>query len=372
MNKRKLIVTLAGVGVVALCILLASFLKREPKEKKEDGATATAVNAELMEPGAVSRYIDITGRLIPKQRVQLFAEVGGIARFGQKPFKEGITFEKGELMLAINSEEIQSALAAQRSNFQSQLAGVIPDLKLDFVEAAPEWEAYLDKLDITGRLPELPTIEDKTLKLFLSGRSILTSYYTIREAETRLDKYVVRAPFMAAVTEATLDEGTLVRVGQPIGTIISRGAYELEAGLSYLDAKALSVGTEFELDDVNTKATYKAKVVRVNDQVDPETQQVKIYAEINDQNAKSGIYLDGKVEAEKYQNAVRLPLSALVDDAGLYVVRDSMAVLTPVEVLYKDAETAIVKGMEKAENVITDTYNESLDGSKVTIVNIEE
>jgi len=372
MNKRQIIIILAGVGILAISIALSGMLTKERKQKPEKIALQTAVRSKRLSPQKVNREIPITGRLIPKQSVTLYAEVTGMAQFGSKAFKEGVFFKKGEVILAINSDELNSSLKARRSAFQSLLASVIPDLKLDFSDNATAWENYLYSIDIEKKLPPLPEIGDKKLKLFLSGRNIYAEFYSISELETRFDKHRIKAPFSGSLTGTELDEASLVRAGQPLGTFISAGHYELEAGVSYTDAEILQLGREFEMKDANTGNAYLAKVVRINDQVDPETQQVKIYANIDDPKARSGIYLEGMISSGEIENAIEIPISALVGENQIFTVEDSTARLKEVYVAFKNSEKAILTGIDGPLEVVIDKQNESLDGSKVAPVNTDE
>ena len=372
MNKRKLIITLAGVGIAAASVFLAMNLEKEDEQKGEEKALATAVRAKTFTPDTVQRYIDVTGRLVAESSIQLYAEVGGQAFFGNKPFKEGTRFSKGEVIIRINSDEIQSSLTAARSNFQSLLASVIPDLKLDFPDAVEPWEDYLYAIDINQRLPELPEVKDKKLKLFLSGRNVFSNYYNVKQTETRLDKHLITAPFDGSVTEANIDEGELVRVGQPLGEFLSTGRYEVMLGVSYEDLDFVQPGKQFELKDVNTGSLYTAKVVRLNDKVDQETQQVQVYAEIRDPRARAGVFVRGQIPAGSFGDAVRIPSEALVAQSKVFVVQDSTARLVDVEVPYLGAEMAIIQGIEGATEIVVDEHNESLAGTKVTVVNPRE
>lgn len=373
MNKRKVLISLAGVAILALSLLASGLFKKEPPDRSASKADiATAVNAKEVIPGEVNRTVKITGRLLPENTVSLYAEVGGTAEYGSRPFKAGVRFEKGDVLLKINSDEIESGLAAARSSLQSRLAGIIPDLKLDFPEAAEAWKDYLYEMDINKKLPPLPETDDRQVQLFLSGREIFTTYYNIRETETRLDKHVIRAPFAGTVTSTQIDASSLVRTGQPLGEFISTGRYELEAGVSYRDADALRIGLKFDMRDVNTGKTYTAEVIRINDAVDPLTQQIKIFAAVKSPEAKSGIYLEGRIAAETFQNAVSVPVEALVDEKYVFMVRDSIAELQPIRILHKTSETAVIGGIEKPGRLITDKHNEAFAGTKVTVADMKQ
>lgn len=372
MKRRQIIILLSGVVILAICIVIARSLNKDEVVPENESNSATAVKTINVSPGLVHREILITGRLVPENSVMIYAEVGGIASIGKKRFKEGIGFKEGELMLTINSDEIESSLIAGRSNFQSLLASVIPDLKLDFPDVASEWENYLFKIEIDKVLPKLPEASDKKLKLFLSGRTVFSNYYNIRELETRLEKYKVRAPFDGSLVSSNLDDQSLVRVGQPLGEFISSGTYELEAGVSYYDVEFLSLGTEFELYDVNTGKAFQAKVIRITDQVDQKTQQVLIFSRIKDSAGKSGIYLSGNIKANDFEDAFEIPVTSLINNSQIFEVKDGIAHLKDINVEYKNNEIAIVSGPSTPLTVIVGNYNESLNGLPVSIVNIAE
>ncbi|MCA1750975.1 MAG: efflux RND transporter periplasmic adaptor subunit, partial [Flavobacteriales bacterium] len=178
MNKRKVLISLAGAAILLLSFLASGLFKKEAPDRSSSKVDiATAVNAKEVTPGEVNRTVKITGRLLPENTVSLYAEVGGTAQFGNQSFKAGVRFKKGDVLLKINSDEIESGLAAARSSFQSRLAGIIPDLKLDFPDAAEDWEEYLYGMDIEKILPPLPDAGDRQVQLFLSGREIFTTYY---------------------------------------------------------------------------------------------------------------------------------------------------------------------------------------------------
>jgi multidrug efflux pump subunit AcrA (membrane-fusion protein) len=369
MNKRKFIITGAGVLILVLSFAISGRMKRADPPRPAGASMATAVNAIPVQPGAVMRKVPITGRLVPAQTVNIFAEVGGLATYGDKPFKPGTRFAKGEVMVRINSDEARTALYAARSAFQSALAGIVPDLKLDFADKAAEWESYLYQLRIEQNLPPLPETNDKKLNLFLSGRGIYTNYYSIREAETRYAKFTITAPFDGVLSTAQIDAASLVRTGQPLGEFISTGRFELEAGVSYTDAMAIKPGIAFEMNDVNTGREFNARVLRINEAVDPTTQQVRIYAEVTHPEARSGMYLEGAIGVQQYDNAVEIPVQALVESAKVYVVRDTAATLLPVQVQFKNSSIAIITGIDQPELLITDRHTEAFQGSKVDIVN---
>ena len=92
-------------------------------------------------------------------------------------------------------------------------------------------------------MPPLPVMNDK-VRLFVSGRGIISSYYSLQNLEKTLTFYKIKAPFNGVLVQANITEGSLIRPGQVLGEFIAPGDYELMVALpkSYVSniSKAVS------------------------------------------------------------------------------------------------------------------------------------
>ena len=144
----------------------------------------------------------------------------------------------------------------------------MPDLRLDYPEVFPKWQAYLSDFDLDETTPPFPEMTTEKEKYFISGRGILTNYYNVKNMEQRLAKYRISAPFSGVLTEALVTEGTLVRPGQKLGEFINTDIYELEVSISKTFSDLLKVNEEVELVNLDSTKTYKGFVARINGSVD--------------------------------------------------------------------------------------------------------
>ena len=71
----------------------------------------------------------------------------------------------------------------------NQITLMLPDLKSDYAESFPAWEAYLQNLDPEKPLAPLPDPATNQEKYFVSARNLYNLYYTIQSQEKRLTKY---------------------------------------------------------------------------------------------------------------------------------------------------------------------------------------
>jgi len=376
MKRRKIFVIL-GVLVLAGAIFLATQLSSgspngsQPGKSTQSSQQVTAaivVDAMKAEMKPIQTFVNLTGRLIPEDKIEIYAEVTGVLQNRGKSFKTGIYYRRGQVLVNIDSEEARQNLVAQKSSFMNALAKVVPDLKIDYPDIYPEWRQYLLEVDLQDRLPALPEVETEQQKLFLTGRNIYTQFYNIRQLETRLDKYQIRAPFSGVVTEAAINEGTLVRAGQKIGEFAQTGIFELEAAVGIDELPFVNTGDKVKLSPTKTDQQFTGTVSRINARVEQETQTVKVYIRLQNPGLKAGMYLEGKIEAETYQDALEVPKEILVDENKIFVVKDSTARLTPVEVLDATIEEAIIAGVEEGAILIQESKNAAFEGSKVNPV----
>lgn len=372
MNKRKWIISISGLLLVILAIVLIKLLpESKPKVQRQNGELETAVNTLTYKAVTIQSTYDLSGRIVPEERIDLFAEVGGKAMRSEKAFKSGTLFKKGELLLRIDDREFRNALKAQKSEAKSLLAAILADVKLDFPDQYDKWEKFLKSIDIQKEMPELPETDDQQFELFLAGRNVISRYYQIKEAEVRLGKYNITAPFDGALTAAYIDQGALVRVGQPLGEFISSSEFELEASVELDLLSQLKIGDTLEFRAMDTKEAFYARLMRINQKIDPSTQLIKVYFKLSDQRLKAGRFLQGKYESEVYEDAMRIPAQALVEENKVFLVVDQRAQLKEIELLQSNTNEAVIRGLENGDKLIVDSKNSAFEGSKIIEIDRE-
>ncbi|MBC5991885.1 efflux RND transporter periplasmic adaptor subunit [Pontibacter cellulosilyticus] len=364
--KRRQIYIVAGVLVLVLAIFLSSRLGEEEQEEAPPREEKVYVEVLQVKPDTVQSYVTLTGRVIPRDRIEIFAEVGGIFIDRGTPFKVGYDYRQGEVLVQIDSEEARQRMVSSKSAYMNVLAQVVPDLKIDFPEIYEPWRDYLVNFNVNGSLKPLPKVNSERQQLFLTGRNVYSQYYALKEQETQLGNYIIRAPFAGTLTEVLINEGTLVRVGQKLGEYIKTDVYELEAAISPSELQYLSKGDQVQLQVPNSTARYTGKISRINASIDNETQTVLVYIQVSDPKLKAGMYLTGKVKAQQFEQAVRLPRDVLVNGKSIYVVQDSTAKLQPAQVLKFTSDEVILGGLPEGALVMETSENAAFEGTKVT------
>lgn len=368
MINRKLTVIL-GVVIFIGAIFLFRFLASGPAEDAQaftNGTTAIGVPVIEVNPSSIISEIPFTGRVIPEDEIQLFAEVSGNLISGKKAFKTGTSFKKGEVLIHIDDREQKQAVMNQKSQFQSLITQILADINIDYPDEYEMWSAYLSEIDLESELEALPTSENKKFNLFLIGRGVNANFFAIKQSEVRLSKYTIEAPYSGVVTESLLDPGTLVRVNQKLGQFTKTSSYEIEASINSQDRFFIDTGDNVLITiEGNRPQTLNAKVERINSRIDATTQTLLIYLQVKDGDVLAGQYVSGSIAGQVFDDAQKIANKSLVRSNMVFIANDSIAVIKPVTVLASIKDSLIIKGLSVGDLVIDEFRDPSFEGTKV-------
>lgn len=365
MKKRQIIIVGGLLIFVASIFIFKALTGGPPSEPRPSLKTIRSVRVVEVVNSTVPGIVEFTGRLNAKDKIDIYAEVGGVLKTSSRTFKAGSKYRKGHTLLSIDDEEARLNLVAQKSNLLNLITQLISDLKFDYPESYPRWQTFLSAYDIHKPLQVLPEPGNEKERYFIASRNIYNTYYSIKSAESRLSKYRITAPFNGSLIEASVNPGTLVRVGQKLGTFINEGEFELEAAVNITDLNNIKVGDEVHLISKDFGGSWKGKVVRLSDAIDPSTQSFQAYISLVSNELKEGIYLTGAIKTRDFENAVKLPRSSLINQEDLYVIKDSVIKKMSVQILQIQEDSVIVGGMENGTMVVDESVESTLLGQSV-------
>lgn len=371
MKFRQVSIILGSVFFI-VAIFLFRFLASGPAEGQSTASgTSEGIGVTVQEiyNEAITSNIEFTGNVIPVNEVQLFAEVQGILLDGAREFEEGMAFRKGEVILKMDDREQQQLLKSQKAQFQSLITQILADIKIDYLQEYDRWLAYLNAIEVDEPLADIPTSDNRQFNLFLSGRNVLTNYYSIKQSEVRLSKFTIRAPFDGVVTQALIEPGTLVRPNQPLGQFTQTGTYEIEASINASDRFFISKGDMVTLHlDRDQNTDYEAEVARINARINPSTQTLLVFLTVKSERLLPGQYVSGSIDGEVFENSDKIATKALVRNDLVFVIENDVAVLRRVEILTTEKDSTIVRGIENGVLVVDEFRDASFEGRSVVAV----
>lgn len=375
-NKKqtgKGIAILFAFLIITLTIILIIFAFPDSPtlaESSPDTDQDLEVSVSIFEPGIIQSEIAVTGRVKALQQINLFSEVQGLLTGGDRPFRTGVRFREGEVLIRIDDTEASLALNAQRSRFLTALSGVLSTIKLDYPDAFSAWSTWAEEFDPTQPLPDLPEINDRQLQLFLTSRGIMEQYYSIQSSEFRLSKYELRAPFVGELEGADLTPGNLVQPGVRLGTFTGDNM-ELETFISRKDLDYISPGDAVQLSSPAIGESIEGTIGRIGSSVDTETQAFPVYVSLSDPALKPGLYMEGTIAGRQFNNVSEIPRRLLSRNNTVLIARNGVATHKDVTPVLFQRESVIVSGITAADSLINIRAGfDALAGSEVVVTDV--
>ncbi len=367
---KRFLRAIAGLAIIALGLFAAQVLIGM-KEERPVMSPPRAVKLVKTMPVQIQSESPITlvkGRAVSLDRIELYAEVSGVVLPTSKPFRTGTRFDKGEIMLRMDAGELELSLVAQRSAFLQLLTGALADLKVDYANAYEKWRSYTAELDVTQSLKPMPEFSGDQEKFFISNRGILNQYYTIRSSEERLAKFTLAAPFSGEVLMSAVNPGTLVRVGQKIGDLVSTSGFEIESAISREGLKVVQVGDSVALRADADGESIGGVVTRILRTIDPMTQTAKVFIRTDHPALRDGMYFTGEIYSKKVDGVMRIGRELLLPNDQLFAVEgDSMLRAFPAEVMVKSERDVLVANLPENRILLAEPVANAFDGMNVRV-----
>ncbi|MCB0497155.1 MAG: efflux RND transporter periplasmic adaptor subunit [Cyclobacteriaceae bacterium] len=367
---RKSVTIFIGVlviigGALGYYLLVNQQKKKAPQEEK----VLQTVFVEKVKSHNVPINILESGRLTAKNRVEIYSEVQGVMEATSKEFKPGANYKKGEVLVKIRDNDFYANLQAQKSVLQNLITSILPDLRLDYPDAYVRWDNYLRNFDMSKPIGDLPKPGSDKEKFFVTGKNIYTTYYNTKNLEIIASKYTIRAPFNGILTDATVNPGTVIRQGQKLGEFIDPSVYEMEVSVGKSDIPSLSIGEKVSIknEDNGNSQTWEGTITRINGKVDATTQTVKVYIQLKGSNLKEGMYLEASITGNPVSNAYEVPNSILIDGTKVFVVNDNKLQIVPVNIVHKNLESVVVRGLEDGMHLVAKPIAGAYSGMEVNV-----
>lgn len=405
--SKTLKIVLVVVG--ALLLLLVIGKSTGMFGKKGNFKQVTTQQVELKE---VVETVSATGKIQPEVEVKISSEVSG--EILELPFKEGQQVKKGDLLVKVNPDLIQSALNRSQASYQNVKAN-LEQAEASLKQAKADYDrskALFDK-GVISRADWDRAIA--TFETAQAGRS--SAYYgvqsagaTVNEARDNLSRTTIYAPMSGTISLLNVELGErVVGTQQMAGTEILRVAnlnnMEVEVDVNENDIVKVNIGDTTIVEvDAYLKKEFKGVVTEIAnsaagtlaaDQVTNFKVKVRIieesYADLTESKPKAyspfrpGMTATVDVITDKREKTVAVPISAIViktDTSSakkvygkkietntpstkeeekfecVFVDENGVAKLRVVKTgIQDDTNIEIISGLKEGDKIITGPYN---------------
>jgi HlyD family secretion protein len=289
---------------------------------------------------------------------------------------------QSQLEQTINSEAV--AIASLRSATAQldlvRTGGRLESIKqAEFVVRRAEQALRLAKSSsITSNIKEddvaaaKATLEQAMAALSQAMASAANAASSVAQAKQSLSECTVRATMSGRVAKRLAEPGQSISVGDPIVQVVPAGTLVFEASVPEGDVNKVRQGTQASLEISGVNRAITALVMDVSPIAEQNSRNYRVRLSITGdvKEVRSGMYGTANIQIRKL-TATGVPKSALVTKTDgstyVYVVENETARLKQVKVLYQNAESCAVSGINADEVVVINGIGNLSDGSAVRI-----
>jgi membrane fusion protein (multidrug efflux system) len=343
---------LPGILIASFALTACQNSEKAATEKKEEEKETPAIPVETAIPTRSDVYAMYSGTA----PIEAFADAVVVAKVGGEVRKilveEGDKVRAGQLMAVLDGDRLRLEKTQAEANLHK--------LQRD----------YQRNVDLNER----GLISAGDFEKIKYEMEALEASYNLASLEYSYTE--IRAPITGTVSERFIKIGNTIEVNTPTFQVTS-----LEPLIAYLhvperEYRRIDSGQSANIYvDAIPGSDFPATVARVSPVVDPETGTFKITIEVTDasQRLKPGMFGRISIVYDMHANALQVPRSAIVDEAGLttlFVVDGDVARRRTVVTGYaQNGFVEVTEGLSDDENIVTVGQAGLKDGAKVSVLN---
>ena len=340
---------LTGIIYFAIDNNKKEFSKTIKEEKTTEFLPVREVNNKMRRLTLVSY-----GQITPNSEIMVSFEVQGKLEKGDITMKPGTNFRKGQILFRLNNAEAFYTLSSRKSSLSNLVLNALPDIELDFPSERNKWINFLNNLNPSNILPELPEISSGKERMFLTSRNIISEYYNLKSMEARMEKYFYAAPFSGTVITLYAEPGSIANPGAQIAKIAKTGDYEVKVPISIEDLNLYKAQSTAEFSNSSKEKIATGKIVRISNVINQQTQSADVYYSIKPLDGKklyNGMFVNVAINKEAPKKTMTLPIVAVKN--GKVNVLDNAKVTThPVTIVSSKPDSVFVTGLDDGQIVV--------------------
>ncbi|NNF03632.1 MAG: efflux RND transporter periplasmic adaptor subunit [Rhodothermales bacterium] len=394
---------LVGAGIVAVGIVglfaLSAMRPDPPREQRRELAPLVRVAEATRRSGVIS--VSGSGAVAAVREAQISAEVSGRVTWVSPEFVTGGAFRRGEPMLRIDTTDFALAVRTAEAGVTEARYNLI--VAREESEIAREEWASLQARDSTlaaaGDASELGNLVFREPQIRLAESALAAAEARLADANVRLNRTVVRAPFNGRVRAKQAEIGQFLAPGVPVVTLYGTDAVEIPVPLALADAAlieglftreaagGLDIDARVRRTVDGRTVTWPGQVHRVEGALDPSTRTVRVVVRVDDPYVASdgrppllvGSFAQVEIDARRLASYVTIPTDGLReaphDNDGSNATRNIVwrvdggrIRFQPVEVLKARDEVAIITGgLSPGDRVVTSDLGVVVDSMAIRI-----
>jgi HlyD family secretion protein len=340
---------------ILVAVVLIGFGLKKCSGGKKGGDKTETVRVEAAAVGELIEIVVAPGQIEPRRKVDISAKIA--ARIVELPFEEGDQVKKGDLLIQLDSRDLESRLRSVQASYEGQSAQLAVEkvnirtqeeslkaTQATFEQAKTVFERQkklLESKDISqatydeyaSSLEETEArysaakygLEAAKLGLVVMEHNLKASEEQIDQAKEELSYTTIRSPMDGVVTRINAEEGEMVMTGtmNNAGTIIMQVA----------DLSQMLLVARVDEGDIGKLAVGQKTRIRVQaywgHEFEGTVHTIALTQDVSSSNSKyyeteilikdypdyrlfSGLTADVDIEAVRHENVLKVPTQAVV------------------------------------------------------------
>jgi len=390
LSKRHLAIAAAIVLLLAAAFL-AGYLPRRMARAKLAAATPTApagprvavVKAVAVDAG---RLLTLPAGLAPNQKTLVYARANGYVNRWLVDIGDRV--EKGQLLLQLDTPELDKQLAQARASLMQTMAALAQaqaNREYARITARREAELFAKQLISAQENDQARTqaaIWDANVSA--ARANVAAQRANVGQLQQLVSFGKVYAPYAGTITRRLVDVGTLVNAGAGANAaalfeIVSTDPMQAFVDVPQVFAPSVRVGTEAKIAVRNFRdRVFTGHVTRTAGALDAASRTLRTEVDLPNPTGEllAGMYVDVSLDVAVSHQVIRVPSSAIISDArGIHVgVVDGSGKVHLVAVtpgLDNGSTIDVVAGLSGGEQVIAAPPSDVTDGMQVEAVSAQ-
>ncbi len=349
---------LAPVLVIVGSVWLAKyFISTKPEPRKMAvKPQITKVEATRLKPETFQVFVETQGTVRPRTTSVIIPEVSGRVMFVSPNFREGGYFEKGDVLLAIDPINYETAMIIAESSV-AQAFRTLEEAKVSSKQAVENWQRVGKTTEPSDLVKKIPQLREAEARLRAAEAEL-------EKAKRDLEKTKIKAPFAGRIAEQIVDIGQYVSQNTQLGRAFATDVMEVRlpltnSELAFVDLpetfrgepqaeirREIQKAPEVSFRGIigNHVGRWDGKIVRVDSSIDEMSRQLFVVAEVSDPYRyekdddspplKIGMFVDALVKGDKLENVFILPRRAVRIGGEVIVIKDDNTIrrqrVTPI------------------------------------------
>lgn len=344
------------IGLTFVPMLLGSLLfagcKGEKAEKANNAPKGLAAEAFIVKTSALSSIYQSSGNLLANESINVYPEVAG--RITAIHFKEGGIVHKGDLLVTLNSTDVDAQI--QKLKVQKRLQVTTKERQDQLLAISG-----ISKQEYDNTLTQIASIDADI------------AYY-----QTQLRKLQIRATFDGMIGLRNVSVGAIVTQATLITTIQQVNPLKMDFLVPEQYKEVVQQNDVVHFTVAGNNDTMQGKIIAMQPGADVTTHTITMRAIVSNEDRKlmPGAFTNVYITLNRKGEAITIPSQCIIPttrDKKVAVVRNGKVDMVTVQTGERmESKVEILQGLQTGDTILTTGIMQVKQGMPVKVKKVSE